>query len=292
MYDFKYVHFPSLRETLEYLHSSSDTCVIAGGTDVIIQYRSGKQTAKNLVNILLPELIGVSEDDRFYKIGAATPLTEVSDFFSASPAPYDMLHTAAESVGSCQTRNLGTVGGNICTGNASSDMATAFLVMDALAVVCSTSGERIIPMTDFFIKNRCTALRQDELLREIRIPKDHKLSGGAAFIKLGKRRGHVIATLNVAALIAQDKNGIIRKARLAGGTLAPRPIRFFRSEALLEGCPAQGAALEAALDEMAAAMLAEMQPRDSKRGSKEYRIHASQAVMKDAVIAACRQGEG
>lgn len=289
MYDFQYLHFPTLDETLEYLRTSSDNCLIAGGTDVIIQYRSGKQAAKNLVNVLLPELIGIFEEDRYYRIGASTPLTEVSDYFSLLPPPYRVIHTAAESVGSCQTRNLGTVGGNICTGNASSDMATAFLVLDAQAVACSAVGERIIPMTDFFIKNRCTALRPDELLKEILIPKEEALNSAASFIKLGKRRGHVIATLNVAALIAQDENGIIRKARLAGGTLAPRPIRFFQSELLLEGCSAHGPAFEAALEEMAASMLTEMQPRDSKRGSKEYRIHASQAVMKDAVVAACNK---
>lgn len=291
MFDFRYIRFQTLEETLEYLHNSSDNCVVAGGTDVIIQYRAGKQTAKKLVDILLPELIGINQDDDYYRIGAATPLAEVSEFFSALDIPYDMLYVAAESVGSCQTRNLGTVGGNICTGNASSDMATAFLAMDALALICSVEGERTIPMNEFFVKNRCTVLRKDELLKEILIPKNSDLEYGSAFIKLGKRRGHVIATLNVAVLIGWDENGTIRKARLAGGTLAPKPIRFYNSEKQLEGAPVHGIGLHMALDKMAEVMTTEMQPRDSRRGSKEYRINASQAAMKDAVMAACGEEE-
>ena len=287
MYDFTYIDCKTLNETLKYLSEAEDYALIAGGTDLMIQYRSGKQNANNLVNVLIPELMRISEDADAYHIGASVFLTQLSDFFAKVDIPYRVIHRAAESVGSCQTRNLGTVGGNICTGNASSDMAAAFLVLDAAAVAASSNGVREIPMDEFFVRNRCTAIQKGELLTEIRIPKEKGLNSGAVFKKLGKRRGHVIATLNVAARIDRDDTGTIRKARLAGGTLAPRPIRFPVCEELLIGCNINGVGFEETLDRLEELMETEMQPRDSKRGSREYRINASKAVMRDAITEAC-----
>lgn len=291
MFDIQYQRFPSLEETLVFIRDHPDCALLAGGTDLMVQLRAGKRKEKTLVDILLPELCGFRETDGAYEIGASTSLTETADAFRGLAEPYRMLADAADSVGSCQTRNLGTIGGNVCTGNASSDMATAFLALDAVFVMCSAEEERVLPADAFFVRNRVTALRPGELLRAIRIPKQHWPVGGAAFVKLGKRRGHVIATLNLAGSVGMDEHGVIRSARLAGGTLAEKPIRFYESEKLLIGSPAGGEKLRDAIGQVQACMQTEMRPRDSRRGSRQYRIAASTAAMADVIFRACGREE-
>lgn len=291
MYSFQYISPSTLEEALEFLRDHPDTCPLAGGTDVIVQYRAGKQKAPYVLNVLLPELTGVEEQEDCYRVGAATPLTDFADYFSALPQPFRMLARAAESVGSCQTRNLGTVGGNICTGNASADMATALLAAEAWGVAVGAGGERCFPLDRFFVKNRVIALEKGELLKDILIPKKPFPRVGAHFCKVGKRRGHVIATFNMAAVIGRDETDRIVEARLAGGTLAPTPLRFYESEKLLLGHRAGEAAWEETLEEVCRTMQTEICPRDSRRGSREYRMHASAAVLADAIRIACGREE-
>ncbi len=290
MFPIAYHTFETLEELLRFIGEEDDYRLIAGGTDLMVRYRAGKERAGKLVNLLIPELTGIRETPAELVVGASTSLTSLADAFRPLGEPFSMLCTAAESVGSCQTRNLGTVGGNLCTGNASSDMATALLAADARLTICSLTGERELPLEEFFIRNRAVNLKAGELLKEIRIPKPTAFRTAADFRKLGKRKGHVIATLNLAVVLKLDDGGLIRKARLAGGTLAPRPIRFYESEKLLADCPAEGPELLRALEQVRACLLTEIEPRDSLRGSREYRMRTAPALLSDMILEACGRG--
>ena len=290
MFPIAYHTFETLEELLRFIGEEDDYRLLAGGTDLMVRYRAGKERAGKLVNLLIPELTGIRETPAELVVGASTSLTSLADAFRPLGEPFSMLGTAAESVGSCQTRNLGTVGGNLCTGNASSDMATALLAADARLTICSRGGERELPLEKFFVRNRVVSLDRGELLKEIRIPKPAAFRTAADFRKLGKRKGHVIATLNLAVVLKLDDGGLIRKARLAGGTLAPRPIRFYESEKLLADCPAEGPELLRALEQVRACLLTEIEPRDSLRGSREYRMRTAPALLSDMILEACGRG--
>ena len=209
MFPIAYHTFETLEEVLRFIGEEDDYRLLAGGTDLMVRYRAGKERAGKLVNLLIPELTGIRETPTELVVGASTSLTSLADAFRPLGEPFSMLCTAAESVGSCQTRNLGTVGGNLCTGNASSDMATALLAADARLTICSRGGERELPLEKFFVRNRVVNLNRGELLKEIRIPKPTSFRTAADFKKLGKRKGHVIAALNLAVVLELDDGGLI-----------------------------------------------------------------------------------
>lgn len=289
MYNFEYLRPKTIGEALRLCREHPDSCIVAGGTDALIRYRSGKCRAPYVIDILLPELRGIEETESGYIIGACTSLTTVEMYFSAQSQPYCVLSTAAESVGACQTRNLATIGGNICSGNACADMATPLLVLDAALTIASAEGVRELPANRFFVRNRQVALNAGEIVTAITVPKRRNPFCGAAFMKLGKRRGHVIATLNTAAMVCTDENGIIRDARLAAGTLAPTPIRLYKSEKSLIGCGVALDVLEDTLAKMAETMLTEISPRDSLRASKAYRESTAPVALARTIRMACGQ---
>lgn len=209
-------------------------------------------------------------------IGASVKLTDLIRALQNAAQPMPMVVESAASVGSCQTRNLATIAGNFCTGNASADMATALLAANSSVIIRSAEGERELPIDQFFIRNRCVALAPNEIVTAIRIPHaDPTLTVGSSFMKIGKRRGHVIAALNGAAMVGLDADGVIRDIRLAVGTLAPCPIRLYRCEQAALNRPLDDALL-AQLSEL---MLEEISPRDSLRASKEFRTSVAPVVL-------------
>lgn len=286
MNGFQYMRPESLGEALEILDRYPDSGVIAGGTDVMIQLRLGKREDRRLIDLLIPELTGIEEREDGFSIGPSTSLMAVADHFRNQPRPWDILCRSAESVGACQTRSLATIGGNLCTGNASADMATALLVLDTVLELRSAGHPRLVPLDRFFIRNRQTALEPGEIVTGMFIPKRREASAGAAFEKIGKRRGHVIAVLNTAAMLARDGEGNIVTVRLAAGTLAPRPMRLYESEKMFLQCLRRGEDLEGALAAVGETMLTEIQPRDSLRASAEYRQRVAPVALARAVRAA------
>ena len=282
---FRYMRLETLGQTLEALERYPDSGVIAGGTDVMIQLRLGKREDRRLIDLLIPELTGIEEREDGFSIGPSTSLMAVADHFRNQPRPWDILCRSA-SVGACQTRSLATIGGNLCTGNASADMATALLVLDTVLELRSARATRLVPLDRFFIRNRQTALEPGEIVTGMFIPKRREASAGAAFEKIGKRRGHVIAVLNTAAMLARDGEGNIVTVRLAAGTLAPRPMRLYESEKMFLQCLRRGEDLEGALAAAGETMLTEIQPRDSLRASAEYRRRVAPVALARAVRAA------
>ena len=284
MFTFNYVQPGSLQELLDLLAGNDGSdAVMAGGTDLLLRYRSKKVQAKRVLSLDLPELQQIEDCESDFLIGASVTLSELIRKFRATMQPMAMLVEAAESVGSCQTRNLATIGGNFCTGNASSDMATALLAANASVIIRSAVHEREMPLDQFFISNRKIALESTEIVTKIRIPKPSpSLRCGGKFIKIGKRRGHIIAALNGAATVQMDDSGIIQKIYLAVGTLAPRPIRLYRCEEAIRGHPLTSELL----GEVSGLMLEEINPRDSLRASKEFRTDVAPVVLRRIICAA------
>ena len=170
-------------------------------------------------------------------------------------------------------------------------MATPLLVLDAVLTAASVHGGREIPIDRFFIRNRQTALQPGEILTSIRIPKRKNAACGAAFMKLGKRRGHVIATLNTAALIGVDPAGTVCEVRLAAGTLAPTPVRLYESEKVLLDAKVTPEEIEPVLRRVAEKLLTEIQPRDSLRASREYRECTAPVALTRTIRKACGREE-
>ena len=240
---------------------------LAGGTDLLVELKDLPDVPKVLVDVSkIPELQGIALTERGLRIGSAVTHTEIM----ASPLIREhvpALIDAAHTVGAVQTRNLGTVGGNLVTCVPSMDSGPTLMVLDARVTVGGPDASREMSLEEFFVGPRQTALKPDELLVDILIPSEC-LGKPASFHKFGLRRGQALALVNAAAsLRVSGSDGVLVEPRVALGAVAPTVIRARKAEAFLDGRPAG----EEAFAEAGRIAATEAKPIDDFRASAEYR---------------------
>ena len=209
--------------------------ILAGGTDLLVELKSASHTPQVIVDISRAEdMKSIAITGEGLSIGALVTHTEIM----RSPlicGMFPALVDAAHTIGAVQTRNLGTLGGNLVTGVPSMDSGPTLIALDARVTVAGAAGRRQIPLTEFFIGPRKTILKPGELLVEIIIPK-RNLGKPAHFLKSGLRKGQALALVNAAASLWVDWDKHVFVApRIALGAVAPTVIRILQAEAYLEG---------------------------------------------------------
>jgi len=122
-------------------------------------------------------------------------------------------------------------------------------------------------------------LAEGELLTELRIAVPEQGRYGTHFIKLGKRKGHCISIINIAVFLEIDESDLIRIVRVAMGTVAPIPMRLYRTEEFLVGKTVSDETISEATD----IMMREISPRDSFRAAREYREAIAPVIFQRAV---------
>ncbi len=244
---------------------SSNVRILCGGTDYVVELKHVAQSPGVVVDVSrLEDLKGIELTDAGLRIGAGVTHSEImADPLIAEHAP--AMIDAAHTVGAVQTRNLGTLGGNLVTCVPSMDSGPTLLALDAQVTILGPKGTRQIDLSKFFVGVRKTALEPNELLLEVIIPKDN-LGKPAGFIKFGLRKGQALALVNAASAFWVD-DGKFKDVRIALGAVAPVVMRAIKAEAHLEG---QAISLEL-IDEAAKLSIDEAKPIDDFRASKEYR---------------------
>ncbi|MCP4428331.1 MAG: xanthine dehydrogenase family protein subunit M, partial [Chloroflexi bacterium] len=162
----------TLPEALELLAQLNGRAhVNAGGTDLMLKMKSGALEPESIVNIKrLPELKGIRYDDETgLRLGALTTLQQLTRT-AVIRDHYPSLAHAASKMASEQIRSFATVGGNLCNGSPSADMAPPLIALDGTAIIATQSGKRKIPLEEFFLGPSQTVLRPGELLEEILVP--------------------------------------------------------------------------------------------------------------------------
>lgn len=262
---------------------------LAGGTDIVPQIKEGgKITLPAYVVSLrrLPELRGIEFSERGgLRVGAGVTMAELAE----SPAVrerYRALADGAGVVGSVQTMNMATIGGNVCNAAPSADTAPALLAYEALAVIAGPEGERELPLAEFWRGPNATALQPSELLRELRLPAPPVNTGGV-YVRQTPRKQMDIAVVGVAVLLTLNRDRIER-ARVALGAVAPTPIRARETEAALEGQTAG----EALFAKAAQAAAAEARPISDQRGSAEFRRHLVRVTTERCLQVAAERAAG
>ncbi len=253
--------------------------MLAGGTD-FYPALGDRPLGESILDINgLDDLRGISETDEHVVIGARTTWTDV--LRAPLPPAFDVLKQAAREVGAVQVQNMGTVAGNLCNASPAADGVPALLVLDAGVEMASVAGRRVLPLRDFITGYRRTALRPDEIVTAIRVPRG-ATRGGSAFVKLGARRYLVISIAMAAARIALDADGRIAEAAVAVGACSAVGVRLHRLESALVGL-----SRETALSSViSAAALDELSPIDDVRATAGYRLEAAREIVARAVIAA------
>lgn len=242
--------------------------VIAGGTDLMVnpRYTQGVTELVDITRLDLAyiRLAGGGPDGRRVFIGAATTMYEVSNSSLLAGVASGILAHAAGTCGSPNIRNVGTIGGNVCSALPSGDTLTTLLVLDGKVTLESAQGQREIALVDFFLGPARTVVNR-ELVVEISFAVPEP-PGGAAFYKLG-RTEEDISIVNAAALLTLDQEGRVARARIAAGAVAPTPLRAFQAEEFLLGKTPDPAALA----EAARLTMEAVKPITDQRATADYR---------------------
>lgn len=256
--------------------------ILAGGTDLLVELKSAAHVPEAVIDISrATELQGIAVTDEGLRLGALVTHSEIVN----SPLIHEVfpgLAEAARSIGAVQTRNLATLGGNLMTCVPSMDSGPMLIALDARVTVASLAGRRQIPLHELFVGPRKTALKPDELLVEIVIPKRH-FGKPAAFQKLGLRKGQALALVNAAASFWTDGDeDSFQEVRIALGAVAPTVIRATQAEACLEGRPITAQAMA----EAGRIAATEAKPISDFRASAGYRRDLTAVLVKRALESA------
>ena len=249
---------------------------IAGGTDVMVRITGeiGEPPARLIDLWGLDELRGIASQGEAIEIGALTTYSEIRRS-AACREHLPALVEASATIGAAQIQNRGTLGGNIANASPAGDTLPVLLALDAEIVVGGSRGERTVPATDFWTAYRTTALAPDELILRIRFP----LVGGreAKFRKVGTRRAQAISKVVMAVAWRENaaSNGGWQDVRVALGSVADRPIRAPKTEAVLDGAPPTQDSADAAAE----ALASEITPIDDVRSTAEYRRTVAARVL-------------
>ncbi len=273
----KFFRPSSLRELLELRQQHPEARLIAGATELGLDISKRFKTFSKLISVeAVPELLELEVSDGEWRIGGAATLTRIEERVATEyPALRDMLRV----FGSRQIRNRATMGGNIVTASPIGDSAPVLLALDAQVALASLGGghngdtqitERTLPISEFFLAYRKTALRPDEILKTILLPRtkpDRGTKRVCAWYKVSKRREMDISTVAACLRLDLDAVGKISVARLAYGGVAATPSRAQKTEAALLGKIWNAETVR----DVAETLGAEFTPISDVRGDAAYR---------------------
>jgi carbon-monoxide dehydrogenase medium subunit len=275
---FDYQRAGSIDEALS-LVGTPGTKVIAGGMSLLPLMKLRLASPDKLVDIgRLKELKGVRQlSDGRLAIGALTTYAELAD----SPAQhYGLLRDALPDIGDVQVRNRGTVGGSVAHCDPASDLPAVLLALDAEIVARSKRGEKVYPVDGFFTGAFTTALAEDEIVTEVRLPGPRD-DAGSAYQALNQRAsGYSIA--GVAAVIIKEGGSAITKANIALTGVGDVPYRAKAVEAALIGNEGTAEAIAAA----AAHATDGVAVQSDIHADSEYRTAMAEVYTRRAITAA------
>ncbi len=285
VHEFEYFKPGSVDEVVKLLSDyGKDAAVLAGGTDLVVRVKDGFETPKAVVDIKgIEELKRFEFKDGHLFVGALVTFNELIDS-EVVRKNFPVLWEASKSVASMGIRNRATLVGNMCSAVPSLDSGPAVLLYEANVVVKGPSGERKIPVLDWFLGPRKTALEKGEMVVGVSLSVLEKRHGGA-YIKLGRYDGEDLAQVGVGVLAIEGN-----EYRVAFCAVGPKPVRARKIEAILSGKELT----ESVMEEAMAAVVDEISPITDIRATREYRMHMSKVMLKRALRAAVSRlkGEG
>jgi CO/xanthine dehydrogenase FAD-binding subunit len=259
----------TLQATLAMLGNGEGWRPIAGGTDLMVLFNAGTLPFRRLVS--LRKLDGLREivvGETNVTIGAAVTYTEIQRH-PVMQSEFPLLCQAASWTGGIANQNQGTLGGNIVNASPAADSLPPLLVHDAQILLRSLTDSRSVPYKDFHLGYKVLAMRPDELLYAIELPRRTE-AWRYHGRKVGTRRAQAISKVAIAAAACVG-GGHIRDVRLAFASVAPVPLRCVATEqavAQLSGDPRQ-------------TLAAEIAPISDIRSTAEYRLRVAQNLLQE-----------
>lgn len=286
MRPFHYLAPRRLDEALALL--TPEAVPLAGGTDLFLRMERRQALPDTIVDLKgIPGLDEIEAGRDGLRIGALA-LMETLAATPAVGADYAALAEAARVVGSIQTRNRATVGGNLANASPAADTATPLIALGAAAEAATASGTREMPVAHLFLGPGRAALRDGELLTAIHVPAMPARSGSA--FQRCVRTAMDIAVVNCAAFVRLDGDDpdTVEEARIALGAVGPTPLRAASAESCLAGARLD----ERVVEEAGECAASDARPIDDVRASADYRREMVRVLTRRAIWSAFRRARG
>jgi xanthine dehydrogenase iron-sulfur cluster and FAD-binding subunit A len=278
----KYILAESIQAAVEALANGGESArIIAGGTDLILEIERGvRQGINTIIDITkIPGLEEITEDqDGVIHLGSLVTHNHVV----ASPLIREKAYALTQAcweVGSPQIRNRGTVAGNLVTASPANDAISPLMALDAKLKLLSTRGERIVPLSEFYLGVRKTVMTPDEVITDIFFDAPNT-DQHSFFIKTALRRAQAISVINISVLL-EVKDGVIHDTQITLGAAAPTIIHAEAAEAYLTGKLFD----EGVISEAAALIADASRPISDIRGSADYRGYMMGVIARRALTA-------
>jgi carbon-monoxide dehydrogenase medium subunit len=257
--------------------------IFAGGSHLTILMKQGLYQPKTLVNIKkIPALKGISYDMKGgLSIGALVTHRELE----TSPLvreKFPVLCNAEREVANIRVRNMGTVGGNLASGEPLTDLSQIFIALDGQANIAGPGGQRTIPVEELFVDFYTTSLADDEILTQVMLPPLPPRSG-IEYIRFSSSSVVDKPSAGVAVRLTLENSGeAIQAARIVLGCVGATPVRARKAEASLAG---KGLTPQLA-EETGSAASQECNPTSDLRGSEQYKRAIVRTLVKRAAAKA------
>ena len=237
MRNFDYLEPTTVAEACALLKQhAGEAKVFAGGSHLTILMKQGLYQPKTLVNIKkIPELKGISYDEKEgLCIGALATHREI-ETSALVQEKFPVLCEAEREVANIRVRNMGTVGGNLASGEPLTDLSQIFIALDAKAKITGAAGERVIAVEELFVDFYTTSLAEDEVLTGVVLPPLPPRSG-IDYIRFSSSSvvDKPSAGVAVRVLLESDRE-TVQAARIVLGCVGPTPARARKAEGLLAG---------------------------------------------------------
>jgi carbon-monoxide dehydrogenase medium subunit len=251
--------------------------VLAGGTDLLVQMRSGAKQPAVLVDVKrIPELTAITLDAKGAMLGAAVCGDELSKH-AELVALWPGLLEAAALIGSKQVQGRASIGGNLCNSSPAADTTPALIANEVRCLIAGPNGRREIAAEQFNTGPGKNVLADGELLVALFAPRPAPRTADA-YLRLIPRTEMDIAVVGAGVRVTLDANGVCTAARVALGAVGPTALLVPAAGAALVGTKLEDAALAAA----AAAATSAARPIDDKRGTIAYRKHVAGVLTRRA----------
>lgn len=257
--------------------------LLVGGTDLLVQMRSGKAAARLVVDLKqIRELSQIEYDpERGLVIGAAASCARLA----AHPQVqrfYPGLADAVGLIGGVQIQNRASLGGNLCNASPAADGTPALIVLGAICEIAGTQGRRQVAVQDFCTAPGKNCLQPDELLVSLHLPLT-ALRSGSSYLRFIPRNEMDIAVVGVGASVTLDETGeYFELAQIALGAVGPTALLAEEAGASLLGRQVS----EETLVDAARLAQAAARPISDLRGSREQRLHLVGVLTRRALRAA------
>jgi aerobic carbon-monoxide dehydrogenase medium subunit len=261
--------------------------VLAGGTDLLVQLRSGLIEPDLVVDIKhIPEMKDISAEHGGFHIGAAVSGAQLGEHPEVKKL-WPGVVEAVELIGSTQIQGRATMVGNMCNASPAADSVPALIAAGAIVRVVGPNGRRDVPVEEICIGPGKTSLAKGEIVASVLLPARPPRSGDA-YLRFIPRTEMDIAVVGAGVSLTLDAAGVCSAARVGLGAVAARPLLVPDAAQALIGTAVDDAALE----RLAAAASAACRPIDDKRGTIEYRTKvAGVMARRAAAIALARARE-